>query len=236
MPDLSRRVIVPELMDTEEVTYGEFQACLPDLETINRLTFAYGPTLSWLSRAVERVRGDRTLTIADIGSGHGDGLRRIWRWAKRRGIAVALTGIDINPWSTRAARAATPMDAPIRYETVGVFDVAPDRRFDFVVSALFAHHLDDDGVVRFLRWMEEHAALGWFVNDIHRHPLPYHFIRHGVRLAGMNRLVRHDAPVSVGRAFIRPDWLKALTAARLDPNGVEIRWHLPFKYGVGRLK
>src|SRR3546814_12006427 len=84
--------------------------------------------------------------------------------------------------------------------------------------------------------MERHAALGWFVNDIHRHPLPYHFIRHAVRLAHMNRLVLHDAPVSVGRAFVRRDWLALIAEAGLAPDAVEIVWRLPFKYGVGRIR
>src|SRR3546814_17453349 len=84
--------------------------------------------------------------------------------------------------------------------------------------------------------MERHAALGWFVNDIHRHPLPYHFIRHAVRLAHMNRLVLHDAPVSVGRAFVRRDWLALIAEAGLAPDDVEIVWRLPFTYGVGRIR
>jgi hypothetical protein len=41
-----------------------------------------------------------------------------------------------------------------------------------IVSSHFAHHLSDADLVRFLRWMEGAARLGWFVNDLHRHWLP----------------------------------------------------------------
>jgi hypothetical protein len=57
----------------------------------------------------------------------------------------------------------------ITYETGDVFALDPARRFDVVVSALFTHHLDDAQLVRFLRWMQATARLGWFVNDLHRH-------------------------------------------------------------------
>src|SRR3546814_6763381 len=77
MPDLARRVIVPELMDTEQVSFEEFQDCLRDLETINRLTFAYRPTLLWPGRAVAWASGGRPLSILDVDTGHGDMLRRI---------------------------------------------------------------------------------------------------------------------------------------------------------------
>jgi len=236
MPDLSRRAIIPEIMDTEPVPYDEFRDCLRAIERINRLTFAYRPTLRWLDRATTRRWNDRPIEILDVGSGHGDMLRRIHGWARRRGVAVRLTGIDVSPWATRAAGEATAPGLPIRYETGNVFHMEPGRDFDYVISSLFAHHLEDGDLVRFVRWMERHARLGWFVNDIHRHPVPYHFIRHAVRVAGMNRLVLHDAPASVARAFNRRDWQDLLSEAGLPAEAVEIRWYMPFKYGVGRLR
>ena len=43
--------------------------------------------------------------LLDVGFGHGDMLRAIARWARRRGIAVDLVGVDLNPKSEAAARA-----------------------------------------------------------------------------------------------------------------------------------
>ena len=48
--DLSRRSFDPELMDTEQVSFEEFQHCLRDLRRINLCTLAYRPTLTWLGR------------------------------------------------------------------------------------------------------------------------------------------------------------------------------------------
>jgi SAM-dependent methyltransferase len=230
------RVIRPELMDSEAVGYAEFEECLRQLEGLNRWTLAYRPTLRWLARALEGVAADRPVSILDVGCGHGDMLRRIHRWGEARGRRFQMTGIDLSPLARRAADKATPPGLPIAYETSDVFALDEGRRFDFVVSAIFAHHLEDEGVVRFLRWMERRAVLGWFINDLHRHAVPYAFLKTLFRLGRFNRLVEHDGPVSVGRAFKRRDWERLIGEAGLGDAAVEIRWCLPFRWGVGRLK
>jgi SAM-dependent methyltransferase len=230
------RVIEPELMDTLAVSAEEFGDCLRQLEGLNRWTLAYRPTLVWLARALDGVAADRTISILDVGCGHGDMLRRLHRWGAARGRRFALTGVDLNPLARRAAEAATPPGLPIAYETGDVFALAAERRFDIVISAIFAHHLEDEDVVRFFQWMEAHATLGWFVNDLHRHPLPYWFLRTLFRIGRFNRLVTHDGPVSVGRAFTRADWERLLDRAGLARGSVDVRWCLPFRWGVGRIK
>lgn len=214
-------------MDGAGLSFKEFQACLRQLEWLNRLSLGYRPTLRWLSRI---AAGRSSLSVLDVGSGHGDALRRIAAWARRAGIAVELTGLDLNPWSARAAALATPPGMQINWETGDIFALDPSRRFDVVVSALFTHHLDDDGLVRFLRWMQGTARLGWFVNDLHRHAVPFWFLRAVFAAPGVNRLVRHDGPVSVRRAMTRAEWQAALDAARVQAN---IAWHAPFRWGVG---
>ncbi|WP_037458195.1 methyltransferase domain-containing protein [Skermanella stibiiresistens] len=233
--DLSRRSEQPELMDTERVGFEEFQHCLRDLRRINFCTVAYRPTLTWLDRLVERT-GRRRLSILDVGFGYGDTLREIHRWSIKRGIEVALSGVDLNPWSAKAAALATPPDAGIDYRVGDLFDLPDDDRPDVVISALFTHHLPDPDLIRFLRWMEDRATLGWFSNDLHRHAISHGFARLMVAALPVNRLVVHDAPVSVARAFTRDDWTRLLDAAGFAPDDVTVEWFTPFRYGVGRVK
>lgn len=229
--DFHQRSTQSELMDSTVASFEEFHDCLGELETINRWTFAYPPTLNWLRRIEKKAHGP--ITILDIGSGGGDMLRRIYR---RFGPAMALTGVDINPWSKQAAELQTSPDALIHYETCDIFSFDSARRAQVIISALFTHHLSDEQLVAFLRWMEQHATLGWFINDLHRHPLPYYFIRWATRLLSNNRLIRHDAAVSVARAFTRADWERLLGQAGIPPEQVRIRWMLPFRYCVERQK
>jgi SAM-dependent methyltransferase len=235
--DFSQRSTLDELMDTETVDFEEFRACLVDLARVNRLTFAHGPTLAFLDRvATAGLPKDRPLQVVDVGSGYGDLLRKIGSWARQRGIAVSLTGVDLNPWSARAAAEATPAgDPPIAWVTADAFAYEPPAGIDVVVSSLFTHHLPDRLVVRFLAWMEQHARLGWFVNDLHRHQVPYHFFRYWSRLANWHRFVQHDGPVSIARAFGKADWKRLIGEAGVDPTTVEIRWRFPFRLTVGKV-
>lgn len=231
-PRFAQRADTPELMDDPTTDCATFSACLRDLERVNRLTLGYRPTLGFLSRIPRQMRGP--LRILDAGSGHGDTLRQVARWAARRGIAVELTGVDLNPWSTRAAQEATPPGLPITYETGDVLEHRPAQGVDIIISALFAHHLDDAALVRFLRWMEGTARLGWFVNDLHRHPLPYHFFRHASRALRMHRFVQHDGPVSITRGFVARDWRRLLADAAIPPDAATLEWWMPFRLCVAR--
>lgn len=236
VPDLRRRSAEPELLDLEATDPGTIAACLRDLERINRWTGAYRVSLRWLDRLHLEIAPKRPITVLDVGSGGGDMLRRIRAWARARRLEVQLIGVDRNPHATAAAAAATPQDAGIRYFTADVFDLPRDLPVDVVVSALFSHHLDDFHLVRFVRWMEDRARLGWLINDLHRHPLPWLLAQHGARLLRMHGFVRHDAPLSVARAFDRRDWLRLLAVAELAPPATAVVWRFPFRFAVGRIK
>jgi len=238
MRNFSDRVMIPELMDSDATDLDTFRACLTDLAKINRLTLAYRPTLSFLDRLVrsKQLPRRRPLVIVDIGSGYGDMLRRIDRWAARRAVAVKLTGVDLNHWSARSAQEATPGDQSIRWVTANVFDYHPDEPPDVIVSALFTHHLDTPSLVRFIAWMEANAALAWFVNDLHRHPVPYYAFRLASRALGFHYFVQHDGPVSIARAFVAADWRDMLARAGVASGAADISWHFPFRLCVERVR
>ena len=222
----------PEWMDTVAIPEEDFARCLGDLATVNLVTRATVPTLAFLRQASRRCPRDRPLRILDVGSGGGDMLRRIGRWGKRRGQALELTGLDLHPHSTATAvRAGSDL---IRYVNGDIFDWSYGASFDLIISSLFTHHLSDASLVRFLRVMEERSELGWFVNDLHRHPVAYEGFRLMSLAAGWHGFVRHDGAVSVRRAFRVGEWRGYLAAAGIE--GAEIRWYFPFRLCVSRLR
>lgn len=227
MADLSERSTQAEWMDSEEVPYEVFDQCLRDIARINRLTLAYRPTLNFLER-VRRRYPDRPLHLLDAGSGGGDMVRVMAQWAKKRRVTLHLTGVDLNPFAARSAHSATRVEDGITYQTCNIFDVPEDQPIDLITSSLFAHHLSHEELVAFIAWMERRATLGWCINDLHRHRVAYHVIKHAAPFLSRNHLIRHDAPLSVARAFTRSDW------ASLAPDA-ELRWWFPFRWTVARL-
>lgn len=235
--DFSRRSAEAELMDTEAVGYEEFRACLVDLARVNRITFAHRPTIAFFDGVLRRARAlRRPLEVLDVGSGYGDTLRRVHRWAHRHNVPVSLTGVDMNPWAARAAAEATPRHWPISWVTADAFQYEPPRRIDVVVSSLFTHHLPDPSVARFVRFMESTASAGWFVNDLRRHPVPYHFFRRFSKLTRLHRFVQHDGPVSIARAFTIAEWRRLLAEAGVHRGDARITPRAPFRLTVERHK
>ncbi|MFM2419195.1 MAG: 3-demethylubiquinone-9 3-O-methyltransferase [Pseudomonadota bacterium] len=235
--DFSTRSQQPELMDDTSVGFEELRNCLADLARVNALTQAHRPTLAFLDALVSRMgRLARPLQILDVGSGYGDTLRHIDTWACQRGVAVSLAGVDLNPWSCKAATDATPSGRGIRWVTADAFAFEPTGGIDVVVSSLFTHHLPEAAIVRFIRRMENSARLGWFVNDLHRHPVPYYLFRTFAKLADYHPFVQHDGPVSITRAFVPADWRRMVEAAHVDVSSVNIRRSLPFRLTVSRFK
>ena len=183
---------------------------------MNTVTLGRRPTIVFLERLrrAGRFHLGRPIAILDAGSGRGDMLQAVADWAARRGVAVRLTGVDLNPWSAKAAAEAWRGGAPVRWITGDVFDHGP--RADVVLSSLFTHHLADSDIVRFLRWMEEKAELGWFINDLRRHPAPYYGFGLLAGVARWHRFVRHDGPVSIARSFVPADWRGYLAEAEIS--------------------
>ncbi len=237
MTDFSHRSRRAEWMDDPSVSFDEFRACLVDLARVNVLTLAHRPTLRFLDRLLPHARAlGRPIEILDVGSGYGDLLRQIAQWARRRSVDVSLTGVDRNPWARRAAIEATPSELDIEWVTADAFAYAPSRGVDIIVSSCLTHHLSDARVVGFLGWMEANARLGWFVNDLHRHPLPYHVFSWLAELARFHHFVRHDGPVSIARAFVAADWHRMLAAASIEPSEADVQWMFPFRLTVTRYK
>lgn len=219
-------------MDTEPTSFEEFDDYLRDLERINVLTLAYRPTLLWLKRAVADFPAGRPISVLDVGSGGGGMLRRVRKWARGKNLKLNLTGVDINPWSTKSAAESTPPEMRIRFETADILAQAEPLQADFVISSSFTHHLGHAELVRFIRQMDSYAAHGWFINDLHRHILPYCFIKYATRLLPAHRMARNDGPISVARAFAADDWRHLLAEAGIPAERACIEWFFPFRYSV----
>jgi SAM-dependent methyltransferase len=233
--DLSRRSSDPEWLDGADASPEELALVLRDLASFNGAMLGHRPVIDWLRRATKDARKEETLTLVDIGCGYGDLLRAIRRWARKRGLTIRLIGLDLNRETVRIAQAATDDADEIGYCVMDVFDFASPVPIDFVVSSLVTHHMSDDLIVKFLRWMEKTARRGWLIYDLQRHRVPYYFIGLMGKLTRLHPMVIHDGRISVARSLTRTEWLARIDEADIARDAVRLRWFL-FRFAIGRLR
>jgi SAM-dependent methyltransferase len=140
-------------------------------------------------------------------------LRRIERWAAKRGVAVSLLGLDLNPDAIRAAREASPWGSHITWLAGDAFAVPEAQAADLIVCSLVTHHLPEPLIVSLLEWMERTARMGWFICDLHRMPIPYHFFSAAMRGPWWHHFIRADGLASIRRSFRHDDWERMCRAA-----------------------
>ena len=229
--NLTARATTPELMDDLALASDELRQNLDELETINTWLGGYQPVLGALARLRAHFPAGRPLRLADLGSGGGDTLRHVARWARRHKVPSQLVGIDANEFMLAYATAKSQAYPEIEYQQVNIF--SPEfaaQPFDVLTASLFCHHFTDDELVDLLRRWHQQAGLAVIINDLHRHPLAYYSIKYLTKLLGGSRLVQHDAPLSVARAFSRHDWVQLL--ARAGITHYELRWCWAFRWQV----
>lgn len=230
--DWSRRA--PEMQEwmDDPCTYDEYTEAAQGLEQVNRLTLGYRPARQFLSRILQSsVRGNAPLHLVDVGCGHGDGLRAIYRWATQKNIPVRLTGVDINPFAAQLAREcdqrASIAAGSITWITANAFETKFDAPVDVALSSLFTHHLSDAAIVELLRWNEATASLGWLVNDLRRSERAAFGFKWLTRVIGSCAMVKHDGAVSFRRALSLEEWSERCAQADVPAQVVDV--------GLGRL-
>jgi SAM-dependent methyltransferase len=115
-------------------------------------------------------------------------------------------GVDRHPVTAAAARVEAA-DPRLRIVQADVFNLPFDPgTFDYALTAMFLHHLDDDAIVGVLRRMDALATRGILVADLLRHYRAYAWITLFTALA--NPMVRHDAKVSVAQSLTKREALR----------------------------
>lgn len=233
--DLSRRSAESEWLDDPDASPEEMALMLRDIARFNRAMLGHWPVIAWLRRATRDATKETPLTLLDVGCGDGGLLRAIRRWARGRGLTIRLIGLDLSRDAIGIAKAATDDADAIDYCAMDIFDYAPPVPVDFVVSSLLTHHMADDRIVTFLRWMEATAREGWLIYDLQRHPLSFHVIGLLGKLMRVHPMVMDDCRISVARSLTRTEWLARLDEAGIAPDTVRLRWFL-FRFVIGRVR
>ena len=225
MTDFNQRSYKKELLDKEDIPFGDIQKNMRELNLINKFLGGHIITLKGLKKIIENK--SRSIVICEIGCGGGDNLYAIHTWAKKNKIDINLIGIDIKKECIKFAKESLPANK-FNFICSDYKEVKFDNPPDIIFSSLFCHHFTNEEIIDMLVWMKQNSAMGFFINDLHRHIIAYHFIRLATKLFSKSYLVKNDAPLSVLRGFKKSEWKKLLQDASLNNYAVE--WCWAFRY------
>jgi 2-polyprenyl-3-methyl-5-hydroxy-6-metoxy-1,4-benzoquinol methylase len=216
-----------EILDRENIPFSDMLTTMEELKTINTFLGGHSITRKGIDFFLKITPADRQLVIAEIGSGGGDNLVAIDKYLRKRKRTFSLIGVDIKPGcihyaEQHAAKNITWLCCDYQQTKW------PAGKPDVIFSSLFCHHFTDEQMVEQLKWLKENSTTGFFINDLHRHPVAYYSIKLLTRCFSRSYLVKNDGPLSVMRAFRKEDWVKLLAVAGI--RHYSISWHWAFRY------
>lgn len=224
--DFSQRSYRKELLDRDDIPFPDIKRNMEELNFINTYLGGHAITLTGLkkilfARAVSVAQHE--VLICEIGCGGGDNLKAIAEWCTRKSIPASYIGVDINPDCIQVAK-ETCKELPAEFIHADYKAVNFQKLPDIIFSSLFCHHFSNPELVEMLQWMRKNSTAGFFINDLHRHPFAYYSIKWLSRIFSGSYLVKHDAPVSVSRAFSKTDWMALLQNAGISNFSIDWKW------------
>ncbi len=223
MPSFNQRSYQKELLDGNKISFEDIRQNMQELDRINHLLGGHKITMHGVKTLIKKCNGQKELHIVEIGCGGGDNLRVIKNWADDNKMPIDLTGIDINEECTLYAKSVST-NSGIRFICSDYKHVAFGTKPDIIFSSLFCHHFTDEELVNMLGWLNKNSLTGFFINDLHRHPVAYYSIKLFTGLFSKSYLVKNDAPLSVQRSFKKKDLQRLFLAAGISDFSIEWRW------------
>ena len=224
-----KRVVTPELLDTDAATPAEVQQTLADLRRINRWFGGISTTRRMLEKVVARVQNHSyegrsqsrpVLTLLDVGAGSGD-------------VSLAAAR-QIQPPAQIRVTLMDRMPAHLPHNGTGT--VAGDAlalpfldgSFDLVTCSLLIHHLEREQIIQFVNQALRVARVAVLLNDLRREPFHLALMYAGYPLFA--RLTLHDGIASVRRAYTPQELASIL--ANTDAAAVQMENHYLYRMGI----
>jgi ubiquinone/menaquinone biosynthesis C-methylase UbiE len=230
MIDFKKRSYQKELLDGDDIPFADIQQNMKELDFINSYLGGHKITIEGFTKL---AGNKKSILICEIGCGGGDNLNAIYRHCSKKELHLKFIGIDINSDCIAYAKknTAIPDESFVGsdYKNISFGVDKPD----IIFASLFCHHFTDADLVEMLEWMKTNAARGFFVNDLHRHPIAYYFIKTVTKLFSKSYLVKNDAPLSVLRGFKKTEWRNIFNEAGIKNYTIQWKWafrHLIITY------
>jgi 2-polyprenyl-3-methyl-5-hydroxy-6-metoxy-1,4-benzoquinol methylase len=224
MINFSTRSYKKELLDNDNIPFADIQQNMKELNIINSYLGGHKITIAGLKKIISGQSLNKPISVCEIGCGGGDNLKALDNYCRQNKINATFIGIDIKPECIAFAKHQYPLlNAEWITNDYQLVDFMA-KKPDIIFSSLFCHHFTEEELSPMLLWMKKNAVVGFFINDLQRHPLAYYSIKFITQLFSKSYLVKNDAPLSVARGFTKKEWNKIFNPAGISQYSITWKW------------
>ncbi len=217
-----QRVDAPEILDSDACSPADVEISMRDLGRVNRWFGGVATTQKMVER-VAQVSGTKQLSLLEVAAGSGEVPELVRDRLARRGITLDVTLLD---------RARSHLLGR-NYSIVGDALSLPcrDGAFDLVSCSLFAHHLNTQQLIQFVREALRVSRRAVLVNDLVRHPVHLALVYASYPIMRC-RVAWLDGVTSVRRAYV-PEEIRSVLASALPKSSAQVEISCNYLYRMG---
>jgi ubiquinone/menaquinone biosynthesis C-methylase UbiE len=208
-----KRVVIPELLDTDSGTSADVADALSDLRRINRWFGGVAATQSMIAKVVRKL-GVSSLSLLEVAAGAGYVPQAASNRMRKLGVQLRVTLLDRSPSHLKNGFGA--VTSTVAGDALALPFV--DGSFDLVSCCLFAHHLEPPELMQFVNEGLRVCRSAVIINDVIRDAIHLALVYVSLPIY-CSHLTHHDAPASVRRAYTVAEMsqmLERTTAARIE--------------------
>jgi hypothetical protein len=171
------------------------------MEKVNRFFGGIRNVRRFIENVAAENKSTSPLHIIDIGSGSCDIPIAVSKWARRQGIPVTFTCLEVFDAAVKTARAKIAESGETSVELIqeDVFTHLPNQPYDYAVASMCFHHFEDEMILGLIRRLRTFVKKGVLINDLHRSFLTW---LGAVPLTAFSHEgVKHDSRLSIRRGF-----------------------------------
>lgn len=171
----AQRSYRPERLDTGDYTAQEYALWQKEMKLINRFL---GDTRALRLELKDEMNGrpETPVSILDVGAGAGT-LLKAATGLRGKDVGGMFVGAELNHEAAKSINALKTEFGISAVECDALKLPFADDSFDFVVTSLFLHHLNDSDALTLVNEMSRVARNRFFIIDLHRHAGAYYLYR-----------------------------------------------------------
>lgn len=218
-----------EIMDDFAMKGEILREALDKIAKINQLLGGNKLTLRGVQKLLKTVTRNQEVTIADIGCGNGDMIRKLADFGEVNNLNLKLIGIDANDFTIQYAQKLSLLYPNIRYIKLDIFDQKFENlKYDVALCTLTLHHFKDNEIEKLLSVFYKNAKIGIVVNDLHRSMVSYRLFQALCLVFNLNSMSKQDGLVSILRGFKKQELVNF--SKKLQFKKYSIQWKWAFRY------